>query len=143
MTIEELLAKYAQGILDFSEINLAEVKLNSINLSNIDLTEANLSVANLTSSDLTKANLNQGKLIKVEWTGSAVSGATLTGAKLYGTLRFRLKIEGMTCEWLDLSVNSDRSIIQNFTPAEAKEFFSATPPITMMYLQNQNILCLI
>lgn len=66
--------------------------------------------------------------MKVEWPGTDLSGATLTGAKLYGTLRFGLKIEGMTCEWLDLSVNSDRSIIQNFTPPEAKEFSGATTP---------------
>ncbi|PPJ61424.1 pentapeptide repeat-containing protein [Cuspidothrix issatschenkoi] len=77
--------------------------------------------------DSFKANLTQAKLMKVEWPGTDLSGATLTGAKLYGTLRFGLKIEGMTCEWLDLSVNSDRSIIQNFTPPEAKEFSSATP----------------
>ncbi|MBE9230959.1 pentapeptide repeat-containing protein [Cuspidothrix issatschenkoi LEGE 03284] len=115
-------------------------KLNAqqLGLSNIYLSEANLSISNLN-----KTNLNQAKLIKLELPGADLSGATLTGAKLYATLRFGLKIEGMTCQWLDLSVNSDCSIIQNFTPAQAKEFFSATPPITMMYPQNQNILCLI
>ncbi|MDD1416971.1 pentapeptide repeat-containing protein, partial [Dolichospermum sp. ST_con] len=83
---------------------------------------------NLTNTSFVHANLTQAKLIKVEWNGADLSGATLTGAKLYGTPRFGLKIEGIVCQWVDLSSSGDRSVIQNFTPDKAKEFFNLTPP---------------
>jgi hypothetical protein len=66
--------------------------------------------------------------MKVEWIGADLTGAMLTGAKLYGTFRFGLKTEGINCEWVDLSPNGDRSIIQEFSSDNSKEFFNATPP---------------
>jgi uncharacterized protein YjbI with pentapeptide repeats len=123
---------------DLRGANLRWVDLQGANLNGADLSEAKLSGANLTGADLTNANLTntsfvhanltQAKLIKVEWNGADLSGATLTGAKLHGTPRFGLKIEGIVCQWVDLSASGDRSIIQNFTPEETKEFFNATPP---------------
>jgi len=123
---------------DLRGANLRWVDLRGANLSFADLSEAKLSGANLTGADLTSANLTntsfvhanltQAKLIKVEWNGADLSGATLTGAKLHGTHRFGLKIEGIICQWVDLSTGGDRSIIQNFTPEKAKEFFNLTPP---------------
>ncbi len=123
---------------DLRGANLRWVDLRGANLTYADLSDAKLSGANLTGADLTNANLTntsfvhtnltQAKLIKVEWHGADLSGATLTGAKLHGTPRCGLKIEGIICEWVDLSSTGDRSIIRNFTPEEAREFFNVTPP---------------
>ncbi|NET02821.1 MAG: pentapeptide repeat-containing protein [Sphaerospermopsis sp. SIO1G2] len=123
---------------DLSGANLRWADLRGANLIWADLTGAKLSGANLQGADLTNANLSdtslvhtnltQAKLINVEWMGSDLTGSTLTGAKLYGTSRFGLKIDNIKCEWVDLSPDGDRSIIQKFNEDELKDFFNATPP---------------
>jgi uncharacterized protein YjbI with pentapeptide repeats len=113
---------------DLRGANLRWADLSGAKLSGANLTGADLSHANLTNASLVHANLTQAKLIKLEWIGADLSGAMLTSAKLYSTPRFGLKTEGITCEWVDLSPKGDRSIIQNFTVEELREFFNATPP---------------
>ncbi|MBW4614685.1 MAG: pentapeptide repeat-containing protein [Desmonostoc vinosum HA7617-LM4] len=113
---------------DLSGANLRWADLSGAKLSGANLIGADLSNANLTNTSLVHANLTQAKLIKVEWIGADLTGATLTGAKLYATYRFGLKTEGITCEWVDLSPNGDRSIIQKFHAEDSREFFNETPP---------------
>ncbi len=113
---------------DFSGANLRWADLSGAKLSGADLIGADLSNANLTNTSLVHANLTQAKLIRAEWIGADLTGATLTGAKLYATSRFGLKTEGMVCEWVDLSPNGDRSIVQNFHSEESRDFFNETPP---------------
>jgi hypothetical protein len=58
-----------------------------------------------------------------------LTGATLTGAKLYAVSRFGLKTEGMTCEWVDLSPEGDKSEIFHLSSNGSKKFFNETLPI--------------
>lgn len=113
---------------DLSSANLRWADLSGAKLSGADLIGADLSNANLTNTSLVHANLTQAKLIRAEWIGADLTGATLTGAKLYATSRFGLKTEGIVCEWVDLSPNGDRSIVQNFHSEESRDFFNETPP---------------
>ncbi|MEH2063211.1 MAG: pentapeptide repeat-containing protein [Nostoc sp.] len=113
---------------DLSGANLRWADLSNAKLSGADLIGADLSNANLTNTSLIHANLTQAKLIRAEWIGADLTGATLTGAKLYATSRFGLKTEGMICEWVDLSPEGDRSIVQNFHSEESRDFFNETPP---------------
>ncbi|MBK1986829.1 pentapeptide repeat-containing protein [Sphaerospermopsis aphanizomenoides BCCUSP55] len=113
---------------DLRGANLVWADLSGAKLSGANLQGADLSNANLTNASLVHANLTQSKLVKVEWNGADLTGSTLTGAKLYATSRFGLKIEGIKCEWVDLSPTGDRTIIQNFHGEELRDFFNTTPP---------------
>ncbi|MBW4556428.1 MAG: pentapeptide repeat-containing protein [Trichormus sp. ATA11-4-KO1] len=113
---------------DLSGANLRWTDLSGAKLSGANLIGADLSNANLTNASLVHANLTQAILIKAEWSGADLTGAILTGAKLYATSRFGLKTEGITCEWVDLSPNGDRSIIQKFNAEDAADFFNETAP---------------
>ena len=103
--------------------DLSDTKLSGANLMGADLENAVLSNASLVHADLTQANL-----IQVEWEGADISGAILTGTKLYDSLRFELKTEGVTCEWVDLSPTGDRSQVYRFTGEQAQKFFNQKQP---------------
>ena len=108
---------------DLRWANLCEAKLSGANLSGADLSHANLHNASLVHADLTQASL-----IKADWMGADLSGATLTGAKLYSVSRFGLKTTGITCEWVDLSPEGDRSEIFYLSQEESQKFFNETQP---------------
>ena len=113
--------------------DLRQANLNGANLRWADLRGANLSGANLHRATLAKSSLvhvdlTQANLIKADWMGADISGATLTGAKLYQVLRFNLKAEDITCEWVDLSPNGDHSEVYQFTPKTLKKFFNQVLP---------------
>ncbi len=103
--------------------DLSEAKLSGANLMGADLSNANLLNASLVHADLTQANL-----IQADWVGADLTGAILTGAKLYAVSRLGLKTEGMTCEWVDLSPDGDRSEIYRLSAEDSKKFFNATLP---------------
>lgn len=113
---------------DLSGANLNEADLDEARLSGANLYGANLSHANLLNATLVHADLTQANLIHADWVGADLTGAALTGAKLYAVSRFGLKADDITCDWVDLSPNGDRSQIQRFTPEESQKFFNATPP---------------
>ena len=113
---------------DLSEANLKGADLSGAKLSGANLRGADLSEANLIEASLVYADLTQSNLIQADWTGADISGATLTGAKLNSVSRFGLKTEGLTCEWVDLSPNGDRSQIYRFTPESSETFFHQTLP---------------
>ncbi|QSJ14984.1 pentapeptide repeat-containing protein [Nostoc sp. UHCC 0702] len=113
---------------DLSGANLRWADLSGAKLSGANLMGADLSNANLTNASLVHADLTQATLIKAEWIGADLTGAILTGAKLYSTSRFGLKTEGVICEWVDLSPNGDRTIIQKFESEDPRDFFNETPP---------------
>jgi uncharacterized protein YjbI with pentapeptide repeats len=113
---------------NLSGADLRWADLSGAKLSGASLIGADLSNANLTNTSFVHADLTQATLIKAEWNGADLTSAILTGAKLYSTSRFGLKTEGITCEWVDLSPNGDRSIIQKFTGEDARDFFNETAP---------------
>ncbi|MBZ8178973.1 MAG: pentapeptide repeat-containing protein [Oscillatoria sp. PMC 1051.18] len=113
---------------DLSGASLRWADLSEAKLSGASLIGADLTNANLLNASLVHANLTQARLIKADWVGADLTGATLTGAKLYAVSRFGLKTEGMTCEWVDLSPEGDRSEIYHFTSERAKKFFNETLP---------------
>lgn len=113
---------------DLNGANLAGADLDEARLSGANLYGANLNHANLLNAILVHADLTQANLIRAEWVGADLTGAALTGAKLYAVSRFGLKADDITCDWVDLSPNGDRSQIQRFTPEESQKFFNATPP---------------
>lgn len=89
---------------------------------------ADLSYANLHNASLVHADLTQASLMKVDWMGADLSGAILTGAKLHAVSRFGLKTTGITCEWVDLSPEGDRSQIFYLSGEGLQKFFNATQP---------------
>lgn len=113
---------------DLSGANLTGADLDEARLSGANLYGANLSNANLLNATLVHADLTQANLIHADWVGADLTGAALTGAKLYAVSRFGLKADDITCDWVDLSPNGDRSQIQRFTSEESHKFFNATPP---------------
>ena len=109
---------------DLRWANLSDAKLSGANLMGADLSNANLHNASLVHADLTQACL-----MKVDWIGADLSGAILTGAKLHAVSRFGLKTTGITCEWVDLSPEGDRSEIFYLSGEGLQKFFNATQPI--------------
>ncbi|MCF4969807.1 pentapeptide repeat-containing protein [Nostoc sp. CMAA1605] len=113
---------------DLNGADLSWTDLSNAKLSGASLIGADLSNANLTNASLVHANLSQAKLIKAEWIGADLTSAILTGAKLYSTPRFGLKTDALVCEWVDLSPEGDRTIIQRFDIEDVRDFFNETPP---------------
>ena len=113
---------------EMSGTNLQWADLSEAKLSGANLIGADLSDAHLLNASLIHADLTQARLIRVDWAGADLTEATLTGAKLYAVSRFGLKTEGMTCDWVDLSPNGDRSQIRQLTSAESSTLFNKTSP---------------
>ncbi|MDJ0735469.1 MAG: pentapeptide repeat-containing protein [Nostocaceae cyanobacterium] len=82
MNVEELLAKYEEGLRNFSNVQLSEANLSSAKISEINLSHANLSVVNLSGANLYKANLSHGKLNVARLRGANLSEAILNYASL-------------------------------------------------------------
>ncbi|MGL5083984.1 MAG: pentapeptide repeat-containing protein [Microcoleaceae cyanobacterium] len=130
---------------NLSHVNLRWADLRGANLSGANLSKANLSGANLSGTNLSHANLEkaslvhtdltQANLIHAAWMEADISGATLTGAKLYGVPRFNLKAEDITCEWIDLSPDGDRTAIHHFTSETLKKFFSQSLPTVQIMVE--------
>ncbi|MEA5616590.1 pentapeptide repeat-containing protein [Cronbergia sp. UHCC 0137] len=90
MNVEELLSKYAAGVLDFIGVDLAETNLSGAKLIGINLSQANLSVINLSGANLTEANLsyaklNVGRLSGANLTDAILNNSSLNVANLMGT----------------------------------------------------------
>ncbi len=113
---------------NLSNANLRGADLRHANLTGAKLVQADLKQANLVDANLTTADLSQTNLIDVEWLGVDLTYAILTGAKIYGTSRFGIKTKNITCEWVDMSAEGDRSRIYDLTPQTAKKFFNETAP---------------
>lgn len=82
MTVEELLEKYASGVLDFSGVNLSEANLSGIKLSGANLSQANLSIVNLSGANLCEANLSHAQMNVARLRGANLVGANLNHASL-------------------------------------------------------------
>lgn len=113
---------------DLSGANLRWANLSEAKLSGANLIGADLSNANLLNASLVHADLTQARLIKADWIGADLTGAILTGAKLHAVSRFGLKTTGVTCEWVDLSPNGDRSQVFQLSGADSERFFNETLP---------------
>ncbi|MEG4502292.1 pentapeptide repeat-containing protein [Microcoleus sp. F6_B4] len=135
------------------QVNLSSANLNGANLKWADLTGANLNGADLSSAKLSGANLNgadlrntnlgsasfvhadltETNLINADWVGADLRGATLTGAKLYLVPRCGIIADDITCQWVDLSPNGDRTQIQQFnSPSESRKFLNHTPGLVQI-----------
>ena len=113
---------------DLSGANLRWADLSGAKLSGASLIGADLSNAHLLNASLVHADLSQARLIQADWIGADLTGATLTGAKLYAVSRFGLKTTGVTCEWVDLSPDGDRSQILDLSTEDSQKFFNGTLP---------------
>lgn len=113
---------------DLSGADLRWADLSEAKLSGANLTGADLSEANLVNASLVHADLSRAYLIKAEWSGADLTGAILTGAKLYGVSRARLIIEGLICDWVDLSPQGNETQIHSLTTTKVQTFFHETPP---------------
>lgn len=82
MTVEELLEKYAVGVLNFSGIELSEANLSGAKLSGVNLSDANLSIVNLSGANLSEANLSNAKLNVARLSGVNLCSAILNNASL-------------------------------------------------------------
>jgi uncharacterized protein YjbI with pentapeptide repeats len=82
MTVEELLEKYAAGVLNFSGVDLAEANLSGVKLSGVNLSDANLSIVNLSGANLSEANLSNAKLNVARLSGANLCSAILNNASL-------------------------------------------------------------
>lgn len=120
--------------VDLSGANLRWADLSEAKLSGANIMGADLSNANLLNASLVHADLTQARLIRADWTGADLSGAILTGAKLYAVSRFGLKTEGMTCEWVDLSPDGDRTQVYRLSAEEARKFFHQTLPTVQIII---------
>ncbi|MBE9187265.1 pentapeptide repeat-containing protein [Microcoleus sp. LEGE 07076] len=123
---------------DLSGANLKWADLSGANLKDADLSDAKLSGANLNGADLRNTNLantnfvhadlTETNLINADWVGADLTGATLTGARLYLVPRFGIIADNINCEWVDLSPDGDRTLIQQFnSPSEARKFLNHRP----------------
>jgi uncharacterized protein YjbI with pentapeptide repeats len=90
MTVDELLARYAAGERDFSEIRLSDdvidqtlrdVNLSGANFSKGDLREAWLERVNLSDANLSGVNLCFTSFINCDLSGANLDGATLCGER--------------------------------------------------------------
>ncbi len=123
---------------DLHGANLRWANLTGARMRGADLTEAKLSGAaivgadlrnvNLTHASLIHADLSRANLIGADWIGAELTGATLTGAKLHGVSRYGLKVEDLTCEWVDLSPQGDNSQIHYLSQEDCRQFFNETLP---------------
>lgn len=113
---------------NLSGANLSGADLSDTKLSGADLSRADLSYTTLLNASLIYTDLNQASLIGADWIGADLTGATLTGAKVHALPRFGVKTEGLTCEWVDLSPEGDRSQIYRLYEDEYKKFFRETQP---------------
>lgn len=117
---------------DLSGADLSGADLSGARLSGANMTGANLSNANLMGTTLVHVDLTRANLIGADWVGADLSGATLTGAKLYDVPRFGVKIDGIICEWVDLSPIGDQSKIYRFSSNETAFFYAAPPTVRLV-----------
>ncbi|HEY9800003.1 MAG TPA: pentapeptide repeat-containing protein [Leptolyngbyaceae cyanobacterium] len=75
MNVEELLAKYANGVINFIGVDLSEANLSGVKLCGVNFSQANLSVINLSGANLSEADFSHAKL-----NVARLSGANLTNA---------------------------------------------------------------
>ncbi|BCL33604.1 hypothetical protein NSMS1_00510 [Nostoc sp. MS1] len=75
MNVEELLTKYANGVINFSGIDLSEANLSGVKLCGVNFSQANLSIVNLSGANLSEADFSYAKL-----NVARLSGANLTNA---------------------------------------------------------------
>ncbi|MBD2386316.1 pentapeptide repeat-containing protein [Cylindrospermum sp. FACHB-282] len=82
MTVEELLEKYAAGVLDFRGVNLSEANLSGIKLSGVNLSKANLSVVNLSGANLGESDFSYAQMNVARLSGAYLVGAILNNSSL-------------------------------------------------------------
>ncbi len=125
---------------DLSGADLRGADLTGAVLSGATLTGANLSQATLIGTTLVHADLTRAALIEVDWAGADLTGAQMTGVKLYNTRRFGANFNEVSCRWLDLSPNGDRSHMFEFAAENPYEFFyRSTPMVEILVDEALNI----
>ncbi len=98
MTVDELLARYAAGERDFSEIRLSYIPdriLSDVNLSGANFSKGNLGYDRLERVNLSGANLSEVDLSFTGFINCDLSGANLEESILCGE---RTWMEGCNCD---------------------------------------------
>jgi uncharacterized protein YjbI with pentapeptide repeats len=120
---------------DLSGANLSGADLSYAKLSGATLVGAVLEDANLLETSFVHSDLTQANLIGADWMGADLTGVTLTAAKLHNVPRFRLTIDDMICDWIDLSPNGDNTQPLQFKSRESiYQFFSQVPPTVQIVI---------
>jgi uncharacterized protein YjbI with pentapeptide repeats len=145
-------AKNGGGIIDLTDVDLAEAKLKgvylpSIHLQRADLRNADLRYANLQGADLREASLQGARLESANLQGANLSGASLVDANLSGAnlknadlSNARLhtaKLAGANMEEANLQgaylasanlayAQLDRANLQDISTGRAESFFEYT-----------------
>jgi uncharacterized protein YjbI with pentapeptide repeats len=122
---------------DLSGANLRWADLSGAILSGANLTGADLSGATLLGTTLVHVDLTRANLASVDWRGADLTGAQLTGCKLYDTLSFGPKVEGVSCKWIDLSRNGDRSQTYQFPDNSVEDFFEQSAPTVKLIVDSR------
>lgn len=112
MTSKQLLAKYAEGERDFSNINLASVNLDSTNLSGADFSNANFRFTELEGADLKGVNFSGTNFLYTNLQDADLTGANLSGAGLIGVnfLHANLDSVNLKNSWIRYSIGDGRKI---------------------------------
>jgi uncharacterized protein YjbI with pentapeptide repeats len=113
---------------DLTGADLRWADLSGAKLSGASLTDANLSHAMLLGTTLVHADLSRANLTAIDWAGADLSGATLTGARLFAVLPFGVKVDGLICDWIDLSAEGDQSRIHHLQTGNPTAFFHTAAP---------------
>lgn len=121
---------------DLSGADLRWADLSGAVMSGATLTGADLTGATLIGTTLVHVDLTRANLSNVDWADADLSGAHMTGAKLYGTNLYGAKLGEVTCRWVDLSLNGDRSQIYTFQTEDMYEFFYRSAPMIHVTLDD-------
>ena len=82
MKTDALLRLYAEGMRDFSSVNLVAADLRNVKLKGIKLCEADLGEAQLQGADLSEADLCDANFESADLSGTQFQRANLSGANL-------------------------------------------------------------
>jgi uncharacterized protein YjbI with pentapeptide repeats len=122
---------------DLSGADLRWADLSGAVLSGANLTGADLSHATLIGTSLVHVDMTRATLIGVDWAGADLTGAQMTGVKLYDVQPFGAKFDEVTCGWVDLSPNGDRSKTYQFASADVYEFFYKAAPTVQVVVDER------
>lgn len=136
--------------VDLRWSSLSGANLKGANLNNADLRWVDLSLTDLLGANLKKAKISDSILVGADFRGANLSdvdfshsdlrdtdfrGATLTGACLYGTARFKWKIEGITCDYIffDLEGKQRQPKNNDFEQNEFEYLYKSIPTVEIVF----------
>jgi uncharacterized protein YjbI with pentapeptide repeats len=99
--------------------NLEEADMRSAKMDHADLGDANANGVRFTAASMVQVNLQHASLTRADLSGvdgrqmnlsgARLNNATLTGACLHGVVTTDVTVDGVVCEFIDISVDGDGS----------------------------------